>query len=186
MAVSTKSTSYKEQTVVLMSNVRSGDKLNDFANPIPSGFLQDYDSHTAAIMSVGLHSKFKNNATPVHTEMPPFIQMTVHRFITASSIVAPISVKKPLKLEIFDPFECYYIDQHASYTTKELHEHLEQTAFHNRRKLETEYMGYVHTYMFTYKKQCLIFFLFYCTAPRRYMMKKLMNCDFHNTSWPST
>lgn len=134
------SVKYTEKTMVVMSNVRQQDKLNDFTNEIPNGFLNDFDSHQAAVMGIGLHSKFKNNATPVNTAVPSMIITFIKNFIS-HGLSSPAVVTKPLDLTIFPLEDRFYLDQHASYTPLQLYDHLNQTDLAYVKHLGFEFKG---------------------------------------------
>jgi len=134
------SVKYTEKTMVVMSNVRQQDKLNDFTNEIPNGFLNDFDSHQAAVMGIGLHSKFKNNATPVNTAVPSMITTFIKNFIS-NGFRSPASVTEPLDLSMFPLADRFYLDQHASYTPLQLYDHLNQTNLSYMYHLDADVKG---------------------------------------------
>ena len=123
-----------------MSNVRQQDKLNDFTNEIPNGFLNDFDSHQAAVMGIGLHSKFKNNATPVNTAVPSMITTFIKNFI-GNGYSSPALVTEPLDWTMFPLEDRFYLDQHASYTPLQLYDHLNQTDLAYVQHLGFEFKG---------------------------------------------
>ena len=120
-----------------MSNVRDQDKLNSFSNPIPSGFLNDYDAHLGAVADIGLHSKFKNNAMPINPLMPSIIQVYLKKLVINPG---------PYRLSMFDELDCFHLDPHRGYTPKQLHEYLTQTVRSYTDNLGRNPKGYISRY----------------------------------------
>lgn len=133
----------QERTLLLQSNVRETDKLNAFENPIPHGFLEEGYFHQAAVVGIGLHAEFKNRCVPRRLDMPSIFQVFAKHFKFRTTFDFPEEVKQPLKRDMFEPHECYFLDQNKEYTPHELHQHLFKLATNYNSSLEQMFQGFI-------------------------------------------
>ena len=138
--------SQQNKFVVLMSNVRPQDTLNNFSNPLPDQFLHPYYKHRIAVSSISLHTEFKSAAVPRNSAYPVIIQMFrkdwIRQFHTAEPARHSTANNNALALTMFRPQDCYYIDTAKSYTNEELHLHLNNTQVYYNSLLGNKFKGF--------------------------------------------
>ena len=141
----------QNKSVVLMSNIRPGDTLNDFSNSVPDQFLHPHYKHRIAVSSIGLHTEFKSPAVPPKDAYPVVIQMfrkDWRRLCQSAnpsqhSAAAAAASNKTLTLSMFRPQDCYFIDRTKNYTNQELHQHFENAQVYYNTVLRNKFKGFL-------------------------------------------
>lgn len=136
-------TEVEEQTLYLISNIREGDTLSSFGNPVPASFLNPHHYHKIALAGLGFHYQVKNNAVPKDLKYPVLIQIFRKDFLEASGYENPEDVEHPLTLSsLIRNNEGYFIDEDKEYDPEELSKHLNKLAILNHREMKTEPRGF--------------------------------------------
>ena len=134
-----------EKQVLMISNTKSmGSKpntLSAFTGKIPTNFLKSHKVWKVGLNSCGLHLKLKQKLCSKNSAMPELIQITLKDFNTESAKF-PNANNDNLPLAMFLPHHRIYINNHRSYNSSTLAQHIRNNVEKEQIRSKTVFCGF--------------------------------------------